>query len=78
MDYIEHQHEFGGYATVTIDGVEHETVAVVSYSPLGIKTWLYVDKDTSELVLAERIDGEWYDLDLDEAREEFADVLYCY
>lgn len=45
---------------------------------LGIETWLYVDEETGELLHAERIDGQWFDLDLDEARQEFADVLYCY
>lgn len=49
----------------------------MTYSPLGIETWLYVDKETSELVLAEEIDGTWHDLDLEDARERFADVLYC-
>lgn len=54
-----------------------ECHSVVTYSPLGIETWLYVDKETSELVLAEEIDGTWHDLDLEDARERFADVLYC-
>lgn len=44
---------------------------------MGIETWLHIDKDTRELVLAEQIDGDWFDLDLDYARKRFADVLYA-
>lgn len=73
-------HDFEITGTVWIGRDEktaRECYSVVTYSPMGIETWLYVDKETSELVLAEQIDGGWHDLDLDYAREQFADVLYC-
>ena len=70
--------EITGTVWVSRDGhAARECHSVVAYSPLGIETWLYVDKETSELVLAEEIDGTWHDLDLEDARERFADVLYC-
>lgn len=77
-EYLEHQYELHGHATlVSESGEEREVLAVVTYSRLGMETWLYVDEETGELLHAERIDGSWYDLDLDEAREEFADVIYA-
>ena len=72
-----HSWDICGTAYVDIGGAKHECNSVVCYSPMGIETWLTVDKETGELYNAERIDGEWISLDLDQAREEFADVLYC-
>ena len=72
-----HQYEVVGPATVSAGGTVRDVTEVVTYSPLGVETWLYVDEQTGELIHAEQIDGEWRDLDLDEAREEFADVIYC-
>ena len=70
--------EIAGESVVEFDGGErHECESVVVFSPMGIETWLYVDRETRDLVLAEQIDGEWTDIDLDYARERFADVLYA-
>lgn len=70
--------EITGTVWVSRDGqAARKCHSVVAYSPLGIETWLYVDKETGELVLAEEIDGARRDLDLEDARERFADVLYC-
>lgn len=52
-------------------------IAVVTASPSGAEIWLYVDAETNELVKAQRIDGEWTELDTEDAAEEYADVLYC-
>lgn len=70
--------EITGTVWVSRDGqAARECHSVVTYSSLGIETWLYVDKETSELVLAAEMKGAWRDLDLEDARERFADVLYC-
>lgn len=54
-----------------------ECRSVVVYSPTRAQTWLYVDKDTNELVFAGEVDTVWHDIDLEDAREHFADVLRC-
>ena len=59
------------------DGTVIDCRSVCVFSPMGIETWLYIDKDTGELVLAEQIDGDWVELDLEAAKEEFADVIYA-
>ena len=51
------------------------SVYVTIFSPLGIETYLTLDKLTGKLVAAEQIDGEWIDLDLDWAEEQFKDIL---
>ena len=70
--------EFAGESVVELeDGVRHVCESVVVFSPMGMETWLHIDKDTRALILAEHIDGDWSDLDLDYARKRFADVLYA-
>jgi len=59
------------------DMAARECRSVVVYSPTRAQTWLYVDKDTNELVFAGEVDTVWHDIDLDDARERFADVLRC-
>ena len=44
-------------------------------SILGIETLLYIDSKSGKLMAAEVIDGEWNDIDLEYAEQEYADVL---
>ena len=69
--------DIAGTSWVEVDGIMRECRSVCVFSQLGVETWLSVDKATGELLAAEQIDGEWVDVDLDWAREEFADVLYA-
>ena len=59
----------------SVDGIE--CISVVTYSHTGAEIWLYVSKETNELINAQRIDGEWNDLDIDEAKKQYAEILYC-
>ena len=72
-----HSWAVAGTAWVEVDGETRECRSVCVFSPLGVETWLSVDKETGELVAAEQIDGEWIDVDIEWAREEFRDVLYA-
>lgn len=49
--------------------------SILTRSPTGAEIWLYIDHESMELVGAERIDGEWTDIGLDDARESYADLL---
>lgn len=65
-----------GIATVGRVGGERDCLSVMTRPVRGVETWLYVDRWSGELVLAEQVDnGRWSELDLDLARERFADVL---
>ena len=50
---------------------------IVTYSPTGAEIHLYIDRYTRELLLAQRLDGEWTDIPLKEAERDFAAVLYA-
>ena len=52
-----------------IDG--RECTAAFATSPTGAEIWLYIDRDTGELVAAERLDGEWHDMPLDVAEADY-------
>ena len=54
---------------------EHTCDLIEHTSPFGIETLLHIDSDSGELILAECIDGEWTDIDLEYAEEKFADIL---
>lgn len=76
-----HQFETHGKATLVdcATGERHECVSVVTYSSTGAETWLYIEEGTGKLVGAERIDADgWHDMDIEEARREFAEVIYCF
>ena len=51
--------------------------SVVTVSPTGAEIWLHIDRETRELLLAERIDGEWTEIDLEQAWIDYADVLHA-
>ena len=73
-----HQFEIAGESVIEeCDGTVHECMSVCAISPTGAEIWLHIDEDTRELVAAWRIDGEWTDIDLEQARDEYADVLYA-
>ena len=69
--------EVVGVAWVEVDGRTRVCHEVVAFTPTGAEVWLYVDRGTGELLHAERIDGQWAEVDLERAAEEFADVLRC-
>ena len=51
--------------------------SVLTHSPTGAEIWLHIDRETRELLLAERIDGEWHELDIEQAEADYSDVLYA-
>lgn len=62
-------------ADTFIDG--KPCISVVTYSPGGAEIWLFIDRESHELVAAQRIDGEWHDIDLEQAKQDYAGILYC-
>ncbi len=72
------QFEIVGEVTFVFqDGRRQTCRKVCVCSDMGVETWLYIDKETGELALAEQIDGEWTEIDREWAEEHFSDVLYA-